>query len=249
MNSDFLADGKHYDLLIDWEKRIPPEIHFIIEAVSRKSQKIRSILEIGCGTGRHTERLQNRYHMTGVDINPSMIHEAEIRASNAEFINGDFMELNLLRNRSFDAIISLGNTIGLIATSYVYELIIYRIYSLLKEPNGLLIFQILNMEKERNGWSIPRSVQTSDGEFVFLREFRTTTEYVIPQILTLYRPYEESSWAFNSLGPTMIPRTTRKAMLNILKKAGFGQVEFYGSYEWEKFDPQTSVDMIVVAHT
>ncbi|MFW9777804.1 MAG: class I SAM-dependent methyltransferase [Candidatus Heimdallarchaeota archaeon] len=249
MNSDFLADGKHYDLLIDWEKRISPEINFISEIANRNSPKIHSILEIGCGTGRHTERLQNRYCVTGIDINPSMIEEAKTRASKAELVSGDLMDLNILRNRSFDAIISLGNTVGLIATSYVYELIIYRIHSLLKRPNGLLIFQILNMEKERNGWSTPRSVRTREGEYIFLREFRTTLEYIIPQILTLFRPNNEKSWAFSSMGPTTIPRITRQGMFNILKKAGFGQIEFYGSYRSEEFDPQRSTDMIAVAHT
>lgn len=46
-----------------------------------------SILDIGCGTGRHSVELAKRgYHLTGVDLSDSMLHRARQKAIEAKVI-------------------------------------------------------------------------------------------------------------------------------------------------------------------
>ncbi len=246
--TSLLAGGKHYDLLINWEKRLSFEIPFLTEFLKAFETPIRTILEVGCGTGHHTAILHRNmgYQVTGLDIDESMIEEAHKRVPEAEMLIHDFLDHNFLKGRSFDAIISLGNSVGLIASKSNFREIIVRFSQLLRKPNGLLIFHLLNTEKERDGWSAPRSVVTEDGEFVFLRGFTTSENYVHPEIITLYRPKNEMKWQMVTTGRANIPRISQEKMTSLLNKYNFKNIRVFGDYQKNPFNPSSSVDMIYV---
>ncbi|MFX0149994.1 MAG: class I SAM-dependent methyltransferase [Candidatus Hodarchaeota archaeon] len=248
MNSQLLSGGKHYDLLINWEKRLVLEVPFLRRYITGVKPQIKTILEVGCATGRHTQILQQmeELQVTGIDIDESMIDEAKKRVPKAEFIVQDFLDL---KNRKFDSIISLGNSVGLIAQSADYYSIIERFSQLLRRSNGLLIFQLLNTEIEREGWSSPRSITTADGEFIFLRGFTTTAKCIHPEILTLYKSNNEAKWEIQTSGRANIPRISHQEMIKLLNQFEFREIRVFGSYHEEVFDPDNSVDMIFVCHT
>ena len=51
------------------------------------------VLEIGCGTGRHTVRLESQSNtVTGIDISEGMLSKAKSKLPNVEFINANFIE-------------------------------------------------------------------------------------------------------------------------------------------------------------
>ncbi|MFX0184400.1 MAG: class I SAM-dependent methyltransferase [Candidatus Hodarchaeota archaeon] len=248
MNSQLLSGGKHYDLLINWEKRLSLEVPFLRKYINEVKPQIKTILEVGCATGRHTRILQQKkgLQVTGIDIDESMVDEAKKRVPEAEFIVKDFLNL---KNRKFDSIISLGNSVGLIAQSTNYHYIVEKFSQLIRSSNGLLIFHLLNTEIERDGWSSPRSINTPDGEFIFLRGFTTTSKYIHPEILTLFKPNNETRWEMQSTGRAKIPRISHQEMITLLNQFGFKEIRVFGSYQKEKFDPDKSVDMIFVGYT
>ncbi len=69
-----------------------------------KGQKV---LEIGCGTGRHTVRLARAgNHVTGLDLSPGMLAEARrklVDFPNVTLIEGDLLTANLT---GFDAVVT-----------------------------------------------------------------------------------------------------------------------------------------------
>jgi SAM-dependent methyltransferase len=84
------------------------EVDFLIETL-RLAPGAR-ILDIGCGTGRHSVELARRgYAMTGVDLSPGMLAEARKAARdagvNVEWIQGDATQLDV--PGPFDAAICL----------------------------------------------------------------------------------------------------------------------------------------------
>lgn len=251
MKTELLKSGQHYNLLIDWKKRINNDIPFLLDLLQGAKPEIKTVLEVGCGTGRHAEVLHEKegYKLTGVDISESMIEEASKRVPGAEMLTSDFMDTDLLKNRKFDAIFSIGNSTGLIAQSYDFKLIIKRFSDFLKKSGGVLIFHLLNTEKERNGWSKPRLISVEDGDFLFLRGFSTDEKFVHPEILTLFKPKGESEWQMDTPGKANIPRINHKKMLAILKENGFKNIRVYGNFKKEAFDSENSVDMIFVAET
>jgi SAM-dependent methyltransferase len=248
LNSQLLSGGKHYNLLINWEKRLALEVPFLRRYIKGVKPQIKTILEVGCATGRHTQIFQQKEELqvTGIDIDKSMVDEAKKRVPEAEFIVQDFLDL---KNRKFDSIISLGNSVGLIAQSANYFSIIERFSQLIRSLNGLLIFHLLNTEIERDGWSSPHSINTADGEFIFLRGFTTTAKCIHPEILTLFRPNNDSKWEMRSTGRANIPRISHQEMITLLNQFGFREISVFGSYQKEKFDPDKSVDMIFVCYT
>ncbi len=248
MESLLITGGKHYDLLVDWNKRLSSEIPFLVDFLKDIKPPIRTILEVGCGTGRHAQILRKDfgYLLTGVDIEESMIEEAKKRVPEAEMLVHDFLDHKFLKGCSFDAIISLGNSVGLIASISDFKPIISRFSQLIRKPKGTLIFHLLNTEKERNEWSSPRSVSTSEGEYIFLRGFTSSEKYVHPEIITLYRPKNNVKWKMVTTGKASIPRINQRKMISILNRYNFKNIRVFGDYLKNPFNPSSSVDMIFV---
>ena len=250
-NTSLLAGGKHYDLLINWEKRLLTEIPFLKNLLKDIKPPINTILEVGCGTGHHAAVLHNKleYRVTGVDIEETMIEEARRRVPDAEMLVGDFLDPELLKERSFDSIISLGNSVGLIASNSNFEIIITRFAQFIRKSKGVLIFQLLNTEKEREGWSPPRSVIDERGEYVFLRGFTTTENFIHPEIITLFRLEKSADWQLTTTGRSNIPRVNHTELSLLLKRHGFNRIRVFGNYKQSAFDSSTSQDMIFVCET
>ncbi len=52
-----------------------------------------NVLEVGCGTGRHTIRLVGqKNNVTGIDISEGMLSKAKEKLPSVHFIHGDFLE-------------------------------------------------------------------------------------------------------------------------------------------------------------
>ncbi|MBD3232827.1 MAG: methyltransferase domain-containing protein [candidate division Zixibacteria bacterium] len=84
------------------------EVDFLVEEF--KLPKGSSILDIGCGTGRHSIELATRgYNMTGVDLSKGMLIEAKENAKRAD-VDVDYIQSDAVEFRSdekFDGAICL----------------------------------------------------------------------------------------------------------------------------------------------
>jgi len=104
-----VADG--YDVIGEtfaaWREQIvgDPRDEWEAELVARLDPGAR-LLELGCGSGPpETQRLAQRFRLTGVDISPKQIERARTAIPGGEFICADFTELELPAG-SFDAVAS-----------------------------------------------------------------------------------------------------------------------------------------------
>jgi len=73
-----------------------------------------SVLDVGCATGKHVLFLaKHGFKATGVDLSSEMIKIAsgKNKSKNATFALGDATKLDF-PNKSFDYVISMGNTLG-----------------------------------------------------------------------------------------------------------------------------------------
>ena len=109
--------------------------------------KNRKILDIGCGTGRHSIELARRgFKVTGIDLSESMINKARSNAKK-ENLKIDFHikdARNFSLNESFDlAIMICEGAFPLMETDEMNYSILYNAFSSLK-PEGKLIFTTLN---------------------------------------------------------------------------------------------------------
>jgi SAM-dependent methyltransferase len=130
-------------------KNTPAEVEFIIDALDLQPGD--RILDIGCGTGRHTVELARRgYKMTGLDLSLGMLAEArkaELAAGvEVEWIHADATRFET--DKTFDAALSLcEGAFGLLgqdADPRGHDLAILRNMKRSLKPGGKAMLTVLN---------------------------------------------------------------------------------------------------------
>jgi SAM-dependent methyltransferase len=100
--------SRYYDLLYR-DKDYRAEADYIHALVSKHRPGARTLLDLGCGTGKHASLLAERgYDVVGVDRSPAMLAEARARPATrgrTEFVEGDLRTVRL--ERQFDVVVSL----------------------------------------------------------------------------------------------------------------------------------------------
>ncbi len=101
--------SQYYDLLYS-DKDYKREVEYIDGLIKSNSSNSKTILDMGCGTGKHAELLCDKgYSVHGIDLSENMLKIAETRRHGKEnklnFSHSNIQELNL--NKKFDVVISL----------------------------------------------------------------------------------------------------------------------------------------------
>jgi cyclopropane fatty-acyl-phospholipid synthase-like methyltransferase len=133
----------------EFTKNALAEVDFIIEELGLTQGC--SILDVGCGTGRHSVELARRgYRMTGIDISSGMLAEAKKAAEKAG-VEVEWIQADAARFRPktvFDAAVCLcEGAFGLLGSSddpLAHELAILRNVSKALRPNANVLFTVLN---------------------------------------------------------------------------------------------------------
>ena len=111
-----------YDHLYS-NKDYQSECNLILEAIKRFSKEpIKTIFDIGCGTGNHAIELANRgYHVTGLDLSQAMLEEAVRKSASMptllqpEWQCGDVRSFDT--TRKFDCGIMMFAVIGYLSSN------------------------------------------------------------------------------------------------------------------------------------
>lgn len=143
---DVFADYAHYYDLLYRDKDYAGEVHYVAELVRRHHPTAHTMLELGCGTGRHAILLQKQgYEVTGIDVSGEMIARAQARlcslptdaAAALRFLKGDIRDTRL--ERQFDVVISLFHVFSYQTTNQELSAAFATAQAHLK-PGGILVF-------------------------------------------------------------------------------------------------------------
>lgn len=202
---------------------------FIKETLVSYNIKSQEVLEIGCGTGNFTTLLcREGYKVTALDLSEDMLSMAydKLRSYRSlQLINQDMINFQI--NKSFEAIVSVCDSINYIVDYSDLEKCFVNVYSHLK-PEGVFIFDINSYHKLKH--IIGNNTFVEDSEEVFYvweNEFdddNNTCEFYITFFVKsqgLYKRFDELhvEKAYTSL-------EIEKALKNV----GFQAVKIYDDY-------------------
>jgi SAM-dependent methyltransferase len=133
--------ARYYDLLYR-DKDYAIEADYIHDLIQEYAPGSKTILDLGCGTGRHDTLLaQKGYTLHGVDMSEEMLAVAHTNLSasisNLIFTQGDIRTIRL--NKQFDVVTSLFHVISYQTANEDLESAFATVKSHLK-PGGLFIF-------------------------------------------------------------------------------------------------------------
>lgn len=106
--------SQYYDLLYS-DKDYISEVNYVDELIKSHSKNVKTLLDMGCGTGKHAELFcNNGYIVHGIDLSENMLKVAETRRIGKEdrlsFSHSNIQELSL--GKKFDVVVSLFHVIS-----------------------------------------------------------------------------------------------------------------------------------------
>jgi SAM-dependent methyltransferase len=114
--------------------------------VFAKEGPVASVLDLGCGTGRHLEMLAaSGYDVVGVDRSAAMAERARSRlaafSARAAVVEADLFELSM--DRTFDAVIMMFSLIGYQVTNHRVRATLDALRRQVR-PGGLVLFDVMD---------------------------------------------------------------------------------------------------------
>ena len=136
MNNKIFSSGDYYDLFYD-DKNYQLEANYINEKIQEYKSNSKSILELGCGTGKHAINLTKfGYEILGIEKSESMLKKTTNK-KNLEFQQGDIREIKL--KDKFDCVISLFHVMSYQITNKSLISVFKTAFNHLKKE-GLFLF-------------------------------------------------------------------------------------------------------------
>jgi SAM-dependent methyltransferase len=139
--------AQYYDLLYQ-DKDYKKETEYVQQLIQRFAPKTASVLELGCGTGKHAALLaEYGFSVHGVDMSTEMLAKAKERLSSLpekisaklKFFQGNICEIRF--NEQFDAVIALFHVVSYqtsnTALQKTFENVRYHL-----NPDGVFIFDV-----------------------------------------------------------------------------------------------------------
>lgn len=213
------------------------------------------ILELGCGTGRVLLPLVEAGHtVVGIDSSEPMLAAAKERASAStiELISGDMADLDAVQTGPFGMIVASLNSIMHLTTPDQQRAMTSSAWRSLK-PGGRLVIDTLNPNVSQlnhllNATHLEGSWVLGDGTTVEKWGHRRAGED--SQIIDTLIWYDQLD-ADGNLHRTRTRFDLRfvhqSELALLLEIAGFADVDWYGSYELDPWDPESD-RIIAIAH-
>ena len=239
--------AERYDLFHgEFGQHNPTEVGFFAELFAR--HQVETVLDCACGTGRHLHLFHSLgYQVTGSDLSPSMLEQARVNLAGLglgiPLSQADYRELPQHYDRTFDAVVCLSSSI-LHMPDDEQALRALRSMRDVLRPSGILV--LTQGTTDRQWREKPRflvATNTPDFTRLFVIDYEGVGARY--NILDLYHTEERNelqTWSVTY--PRILLRDDQE---RLLIAAGFARVDFYGSFEFEPYDKETSRQLIAVA--
>jgi len=240
-----------YDNSIDWASRLNRELPFLQSVMSE--YRTGRVLDMACGSGRHSVALASLgYRVVAFDTSEGMITAARNHAKDnnveVEFHIADMQSFSSIVDESFDVVLCLGNSLGLLPDIEVLQNVVEAVYNVLS-PSGSFIFQVLNFEEILNSgfrfFPIKGGITDTGEEVVFSRFYEHNDEHLSTLVATSFVK-KGRDWA-TAISTQRVLHTNQEVVKKALISAGFENIDDFSDYCRNKLVPDKSRNIVVWA--
>jgi SAM-dependent methyltransferase len=220
-------------------KATPAEVDQLLDLL--KLEKEARILDLGCGTGRHSLELARRgYQVTGVDRTASFLSFARDIAKREELdVEFDIADMRSFRSgEAYDCVLSLFTSFGYFEDQADNLAVLANVYQSLNQ-GGLFLLDMMGKEVLARIF-VERNWDEQEGVF-HLQERRVTKDW----------SWMENRWILIKEGRFIERKVSHwlysaKEISQYLTECGFSNVEVYGGLGGRPYD-QLAKRLVVVA--
>ena len=174
MPNDFAASVEYYNCILD-PKQFKKNAQFVAKVL--RKHKVKTVLDVGCGTGIYTIPLSKKFSVEGLDINNEAMKF--LRKKGIKTHNKSMVDFSL--GKKYDAIICMTSTLLLVNSSSIAKTL-KRFRTHLKE-GGIVIIELSNLEqeiKENNFTQSHERYQLRDGVLdVIFKDYKRENKWVV----------------------------------------------------------------------
>lgn len=137
------------DYLHIYQHRDEKEAEHAIELIAANltGREIHSVLDLGCGAGRHTKVLCERWWTVGLDLSMALLKVARRESRGAPYVRADMRELPFA-DESFDLVVNLFTSFGYFEDDREHARVLSRVCAVTRH-GGTFVIDFLNAGQVR----------------------------------------------------------------------------------------------------
>ncbi|MEO8578922.1 MAG: methyltransferase domain-containing protein [Gemmatimonadales bacterium] len=231
--ADWFEEWFGEDYLHIYQHRDETEAERAIELIAANlaGKEIRSVLDLGCGTGRHTRVLRERWWTVGLDLSMALLRIARVESPDAPYIRADMRELSFA-DESFDLVVNLFTSFGYFEDDREHERVLSCVCASMKR-GGTLVIDFLNASQVRRDL-VPYDEQVENGITIEQHRAISPDNRFVEKTIRLRERGKEYIERVRLFSPRDLER--------MLDAAGFKVEKLFGDYagaNWSDDSPRT----------
>ncbi|MEO8909298.1 MAG: methyltransferase domain-containing protein [Gemmatimonadaceae bacterium] len=233
--ADWFEEWFGEDYLRIYQHRDETEAEHVVELIEKfvAGHEIRSVLDLGCGAGRHSKPLCERWWTVGLDLSPALLRIARREMLDAPYVRADMRELPFGAD-SFDLVVNLFTSFGYFEDDRENQRVLACMGESLRR-GGILVIDFLNASQVRTDL-VPYDERVENG--ITIEQTRA---------ISADDRFVEKRIRLRERGKEYIERVrllTAGDLEQMLDAAGFvvdARVGDYGGGTWAESSPRTVI--------
>jgi len=221
------------DYLHIYQHRDEQEAEHAIELIASNlaGREIGSVLDLGCGAGRHTKVLFERWWTVGLDLSMALLKVARKESPDAPYVRADMRELPFA-DESFDLVVNLFTSFGYFKEDSEHARVLACVRAATRR-GGTFVIDFLNASQVRRDL-VPYDERVENGITIEQRRTISGDDRFVEKRIRLRERGKEYIERVRLLSAADLER--------MLTVAGFDVSKRFGDYDgdgWSENSPRT----------
>src|SRR3954470_16114401 len=231
--ADWFEEWFGEDYLRIYQHRDEAEAEHAIDliAANLSGRDVDRVLDLGCGAGRHTKVLVERWWTVGLDLSMALLREARRESVDGPYVRADMRELPFADD-SFDLVVNLFTSFGYFDDDSEHVRVLSCVAAAMKQ-GGMLVIDFFNASQVRRDL-VPYDERVENGITIEQRRTISPDDRFVEKTIRLRERGKEYIERVRLLSAKDLQRMLEAAGFEIIRRAGD-----YAGAEWCDHSPRT----------